>query len=789
MEKISVKLNRIMSSIKIITFTFFFCLFQFGYGQAQLDFVSNIDYQELHDAELNDVWGYVDEVGNEYAVIGTTKGTSIVDVTDPVNPQEIFWLDGAQSIWRDPKVFGDYAYVTTEEEVGMTIIDLSPLPASASLSSTVFMGEGSITWESAHNCFIDESGFLYVFGANYGEGGAIIYDVNTTPMMPEEVGIFDTWYVHDGYARNDTLYLAHVNDGFFSIVDVSDKSNPILLGTQITSNSFTHNIWPSDDGQVVYTTDELPNSFVTSYDITDPTNIVELDRVQSSPGADVIPHNTFVVNDYLVTSYYVDGITIHDASYPYNLIEVAAYDTYPGQTPTYDGCWGVYPYLPSGNILGADMTEGFFVLSPNYEKAAYLEGVVTDFSNASSLNNVSIEIVSSDQYENTNTIGFYASGMAVAGTYDVKYSKVGYFPQTVSVSLVQGIVTTQDIQLVPIEQFNVTINVMDGGGNPITDAQISLNHPLISYNGITNGIGEENFSLFYQESYELIVGKWGYYTECINPVINISTGVINITLINGYYDDFSFDFGWTVTGNAETGEWERGIPNPTTNTVMGSDVFGDCGSMAYVTGNKINVDPDYDDVDNGITILTSPQMDLTQYANPAFRFSYAFFCNHGPELIDDTLSFMIGNGSEFEIFHQVLPPQGDPMVFEDYFLIIPQQTSITITNSMTLKVFISDLEPHVNITEAAFDFFRVEDAWGIEETNSNTFTIFPNPTTESAVIKGASLGSRYKIVSPNGILLKSGIIYSDSHSIELKNMSSGFYFVLIDGVQKKIIKQ
>ena len=608
-------------------------------------------------------------------------------------------------------------------------------------------------------------------------------------MIPEEVGIFDTWYVHDGYARNDTLYLAHVNDGFLSIVDISDKSNPVLLGTKITSNSFTHNIWPSDDGQVVYTTDELPNSFVTSYDITDPTNIVELDRVQSSPGADVIPHNTFVVNDYLVTSYYVDGITIHDASYPYNLIEVAAYDTYPGQTPTYDGCWGVYPYLPSGNILGADMTEGFFVLSPNYEKAAYLEGVVTDFSNASTLNNVSIEIVSSDQYENTNTNGFYASGMAAAGNYDVKYSKVGYFPQTVSVSLAQGVVTIQDIQLVPIEQFNVTINVIDGGGNPITDAQISLNHPLISYNGITNGIGEENFNLFYQESYELIVGKWGYYTECSNPVINTSTGEINITLMNGYYDDFSFDFGWTVTGNAETGEWERGIPNPTTNTVMGSDVFGDCGSMAYVTGNKINVDPDYDDVDNGITILTSPQMDLTQYANPAFRFSYAFFCNHGPELIDDTLSFMIGNGSEFEIFYQVLPPQGDPMVFEDYFLIIPQQTSIAITNSMTFKVFISDVEPHVNITEAAFDFFRVEEAWGIEEANSNTFTIFPNPTTESAVIKDAPIGSSYNLISPNGIILKSGIIYSDSHSIELKNMSSGFYFVLIDGVQKKIIKQ
>ena len=66
----------------------------------------------------------------------------------------------------------------------------------------------------------------------------------------------------------------------------------------------------------------------------------------------------------------MDGITIHDATFPYNLIEVAAYDTYPGQTPTYDGSWGVYPYLSSGIILAADMTEGLFILSPTYAKAS-----------------------------------------------------------------------------------------------------------------------------------------------------------------------------------------------------------------------------------------------------------------------------------------------------------------------------------------------------------------------------------------------------------------------------------
>ena len=125
------------------TTSFIICLFisYFGNAQAELNFVSNIDYQALHDANLNDIWGYEDEDGNEYAIVGTTKGTSIVDVTDPLNPQEIYWLDGLESIWRDPKVHGDYAYVTTEAEEGMTIIDLSPLPGSTALTSTIFMGK------------------------------------------------------------------------------------------------------------------------------------------------------------------------------------------------------------------------------------------------------------------------------------------------------------------------------------------------------------------------------------------------------------------------------------------------------------------------------------------------------------------------------------------------------------------------------------------------------------------------------------------------------------------------
>ncbi len=102
--------------------------------------MSHVDYQALHNADLNDVWGYVDELGNEYAIVGTTKGTSVVDVTDPSNPFEVFWIAGSESIWRDPSVHGDYAYITTEASDGLLIIDLSPLPLSNVLPTTTLYG-------------------------------------------------------------------------------------------------------------------------------------------------------------------------------------------------------------------------------------------------------------------------------------------------------------------------------------------------------------------------------------------------------------------------------------------------------------------------------------------------------------------------------------------------------------------------------------------------------------------------------------------------------------------------
>ena len=783
------------SVIQKCLFVGFLSLFLFlpkqALTQLNVDSLSHVNYQQLHDSNLNDVWGYVDEMGNEYALVGTSKGTSIVNVTDPTNPVEVFWLPGSTSIWRDPSSHGDYAYVTTEAEDGLLIIDLSPLPQDTNLTTTLYSGPANNPWQSAHTCFVDENGYAYVFGANRGNGGVIILDVFTNPMAPIEVGVFDNWYCHDGYVRNDTMYLANIYDGFFSLVDVSDKANPILLGTKTTPSSFTHNSWPSDNGQYVFTTDEISGAFIAAYDISDPTNILEVDRIQNSPGSGIIPHNTHVMGDYLITSYYSDGVVIHDITYPYNIIKVAEYDTYEGQTISYDGCWGVYPFLPSGTILAADITNGLFVLGPTYQQAAYLEGIVRDQQSNLPLNDVFVKIVGDDQSDLTNSSGFYATGIFSPGIYNVTYEKVGYFPKTESVTLIQGQIVIQNTELIPIPPYNLDIKVYELGTTiPISGAQIKLIHPLLVHEGITNGIGEESLTLYYQDGafYNIQVGKWGFVTSCFDMQLDSSTGSIIVYLEKGYYDDFEFDFSWTIIGNATTGLWERGIPNPTNNTMIGTDAPYDCGSIGFVTGNAANLNSDFDDVDEGYTTLISPQMDLTSLSNPHINFARSFFCYHGPGEFDDTLKVFISNGSTSVLLDQIGGPQGNEMSYA--FQSIPINGLLTINNTMQISVTISDENPNINITEAAFDHFWVSNyiTTDISENTKEKFSLYPNPSNEKITIKNAEIDSYVNIRDLNGKIQKTIQVSTSKMEIDLQCLTAGIYIIQNLGQSIRFIK-
>src|SRR4051812_7878676 len=83
----------------------------------------------------SNIWGYVDSLGNEYALVGASGGLSIVNVTNPTSPVEIAQMPLAnpfspQNSWREVETWGKYAYVTTEAGGGLQIIDLSKLPGT-----------------------------------------------------------------------------------------------------------------------------------------------------------------------------------------------------------------------------------------------------------------------------------------------------------------------------------------------------------------------------------------------------------------------------------------------------------------------------------------------------------------------------------------------------------------------------------------------------------------------------------------------------------------------------------
>ena len=84
--------------------------------------------------QFNEVWGYVDCEGNEFAIIGSSTHVHFIDLADPSNLMEIDSFPGGETtIWRDIKTYKDRAYAVSDDtSEGLMIFDLSDLPNSIS---------------------------------------------------------------------------------------------------------------------------------------------------------------------------------------------------------------------------------------------------------------------------------------------------------------------------------------------------------------------------------------------------------------------------------------------------------------------------------------------------------------------------------------------------------------------------------------------------------------------------------------------------------------------------------
>ena len=181
---------------KIITFLFLFIITG---ANAQLNVTFRSQHTYPAGSALANIGGYVDSLGNEYALVGWSSGLEIVDVTNPTNPVVKQNITGTTSDWREVKTWSHYAYVTTEGgSAGLQIIDLGNLPGT--VTSKFWKGSGAIANQlnKTHALHIDNNGFLYLYGSNGGglfNGAAVICGL-TDPWNPTYLGHTTGTYVH-----------------------------------------------------------------------------------------------------------------------------------------------------------------------------------------------------------------------------------------------------------------------------------------------------------------------------------------------------------------------------------------------------------------------------------------------------------------------------------------------------------------------------------------------------------------------------------------------------------------
>jgi len=332
----------------------------------------------------NDIWGWVDpSTGTEYALVGMDNGVSFVDVTDPVNPVIVGRLPTrtVASTWRDIKVFQDHAFIVADGAGahGMQVFDLTRL-ANAVPPAILAADAVYADFANAHNIAINEdTGYAYVVGTNTCNEGLHIVDVST-PINPLFAGCHAAFQVHDTvctiYHGPDVAYVG--NEICFNsakdrveIVDVSIKGASITLGTTgYPGLAFVHQAWPTDDHRYLFVDDEIDEG-----QIGGPTRTFVIDMADLDAPAHVFTyeaptmsrdHNLYVFGNRVFQANYTTGLRVLEFMDPGlgEITEVAFFDTFPANDSiAFDGAWSVYPYLPSGNIIVSDISNGLFILA------------------------------------------------------------------------------------------------------------------------------------------------------------------------------------------------------------------------------------------------------------------------------------------------------------------------------------------------------------------------------------------------------------------------------------------
>lgn len=337
----------------------------------------------------NDLWGWAAPDGKEYAIIGTADSTYFIEVTDPYHPVVRDAEAGGHPfcIHRDYQTYKNYCYAVADEgdASALQIFDMRYLPDSV---HKVY--ESDTVVQRAHDIFIDGNTLYFadskrvtntINGRRYFRYSMTVASLENPEipkfianLIPPKINGSPLYNeVHDLFVRNDTAYLSCGKSGLF-IYNYKDKVNPKLITSiqNYPQQGYNHSSWLTADGNYLVFSDETWGKELKIYDVhklkdtaIQNPDVEFLALFGSNAQYGSVAHNPFIRGNLVYVSYYHEGLVVFDISDPKQPRKVAQYDTYP-ENPEHDytgyfGNWGVYPFLPSGNIIASDMKNGLFV--------------------------------------------------------------------------------------------------------------------------------------------------------------------------------------------------------------------------------------------------------------------------------------------------------------------------------------------------------------------------------------------------------------------------------------------
>ncbi|MEH6594007.1 MAG: choice-of-anchor B family protein [Colwellia polaris] len=705
----------------------------------------------------NDIWGHVDlNTGDEYALIGLRNGIAVINVTTPENPKEVGTISGLNSTWRDIKVYQyfdsainawqAYAYATVDGTTDyVTIINLNQLPNSVSLV------EKNTVVTKAHNVYITNvdhtlnialpglTPTLQLIGSNKFGGAFHSYSLKTPATLTTlPNNYFGSGYTHDGASINITdnrkssqcntsnescTVFIDFNEKEVKLWDITDASATRLLGTGeyndvAKRDQYVHSGWGTEDKQHIFLHDEFDekdgglNSTVRIFSIADLNNPTQVGQWTGPTRA--IDHNGFVRGNRYYMSNYERGLTVLDITDPANPETVGFFDTYtPSNNAGFNGAWGAYPFLPSGNILVSDIGSGLYILKDR-----------TQLSTQGSLGFANNAIDT-------------AQGETLA--INVQRSNAASPDQTVSVNY----------QLLPgsakaNSDYTPLAGTLTWAANDIADKTIEVD---IANDATGNELKEKFFVRLSQPSNSATLNQHSYLTVNIDG--RNDSGAIAFTSASTTVAENQGEFSVTVARQgSSTGAVSVSYLLSAGTATIGEDVESASGIINWADGDsaeksiQISIIDDTDDEANETFVIDlSPVAESNLGAITKYTVTISDDDSNSAPTVTVPEDSEINSGATISIAATATDTENDAMTY------LWQQTaganiSLTTTTSLTTSFIAPASAGEITLS------FTATDSKGLSSTQNVTFTVVvapiatpsPTPPVESKSSGGGSIG-------------------------------------------------